>query len=80
MKKLILPNSSCKALTHWGTNPGSTIGLRMSTQQRNMVGIPPLLSDILIGLLLSDGCLQIQRKGRNAQFEFNQGTIHMNFA
>jgi len=46
----------------------------MSIQQRNMVGIPPLPSDNpRSGILLSDGCLQIQRKGRNAQFEFNQG-------
>jgi hypothetical protein len=52
----------------------------MSTQQRNMVGIPPLLSGIFIGLLLSDGCLQIQRGGRNARFEFSQGTINSSFA
>ena len=62
MKKLIIPNSSCKALSHWGTNLGSTIGLRMSTQQRNMVGIPLLLSDISIGLLLSGDKHQTPRK------------------
>ncbi len=74
MKKLILPNSSCKALICWGTNLGSTVGFSFNSYQRNVTQIPPFHFMVLVGLMLSDAC--IQKRCKNARLEFSQGFLH----
>ncbi len=66
------PNKKCKYIVVYGTNLSSTVGYPYYTAiVRHMVGIPIHIYNILIGLILSDGWLAINKEG-NARFGFKQ--------
>jgi LAGLIDADG DNA endonuclease family/LAGLIDADG endonuclease len=82
-KQLISKNSSsiCKSLVIWGDNLTSCIGLGKYTKLiSNMVTIPPFQKSIVIGLLLSDGYLNIASSTTlNARLAFKQSLAHSDY-
>lgn len=62
------PNNQCKVLVLFGENLCTTTGLPKYTNiVKNMVKLSPQIKGVLVGLLLSDGWLQLNKKG-NARF------------
>lgn len=71
--------SNSTALVEWGAYLGSTVGERLSTVQRALYvisNIPPYYLGIIVGLLLSDGCLVLKPKAVNVLLQFCQSTKH----
>jgi len=62
----------------WGTNLSSTVGFgRFTKVTRDMVKLPPLIKEVIVGLLLGDGWLNFASSSqRNARFCFKQGMVH----
>jgi hypothetical protein len=69
-KKLtpILPNNNCISLVPYGTNFSSTIGLNLNSVHRNIIILTPFLEQVLIGLILGDGNLQLTQVKINPFF------------
>jgi hypothetical protein len=58
--------SSSLALVPWGSNLASQVGTKLiSKQERGMIRLPSFQYGVVIGLLLSDGWLQLQSKKRS---------------
>jgi len=72
-KKQYLPdNKICTSVVIFGSNLSSTINYpRFTSIVRYMVSIPPSVYPILVGLIISDGWLQINKSG-NTRFAFKQ--------
>lgn len=68
-------HSICLSLVSWGQYLSSTVGTKLiSKQERSMVEFPSFQFSVIIGLLLSDGYLQLQTKNRsiNSCLRFKQ--------
>lgn len=73
------PNTSCSSLVIYGTNTVSTVGYPKITEIiRYTVGITPQIKNILIGILISDGWMQINKNG-NSRFAFKQSLINLEY-
>jgi heme/copper-type cytochrome/quinol oxidase subunit 1 len=71
-KNYLPKNKNCKELVVHGTNITSTVGYPSYTViVRHMVQIPFNLQSLIIGLILSDGWLQINKTG-NTRLAFKQ--------
>jgi heme/copper-type cytochrome/quinol oxidase subunit 1 len=71
-KKYLPNNNKCKELIIYGENLNSTIGYPPYTSiVRYMVDIPNYFKPMLVGLILSDGWLQINKSG-NTRFSLKQ--------
>lgn len=78
--KNYLPNNNkCKALVVYGLNLNSTINYpRYTPIVRHMVQIHSNLQSIIVGILLSDGHLFINKAG-NTLFSFKKSMSHIKF-
>jgi len=71
-KQYLPPNYNCKDLVIYGTNLSSTIGYPYFTVIiRHMVNIPSNIYNVIVGILLSDGWLNVNKQG-NARLGFKQ--------
>lgn len=71
-KLYLTPNIKCKDLVIYGSNLSSTIGYPYYTVIiRHMIGLPLHINSLLVGLLLSDAWLNINKEG-NARLGFKQ--------
>lgn len=79
-KKNYLPkNEKCKDLVIFGSNLSSTIGYPYYTIIiRHMIELPSNIYDMLIGILLSDGWLIINKQN-NARFGFKQSLARFEY-
>jgi len=60
------------AMELWGKNLGSTVGGRLTRIQGNMVKLSKSMLGVLVGLILSDGYLNISNGSKNARLGFKQ--------
>nr|YP_009663723.1 hypothetical protein [Dactylella tenuis]QCW06860.1 hypothetical protein [Dactylella tenuis] len=58
----------------WGSNLGLTLGGRLTRIQASMTKIPPYVQSVIIGLILSDGWMQLPSDSKNARLGFKQST------
>ncbi len=71
-KQYLPDNKICTALVIFGSNLNSTVNYpRFTSIVRYMVRIPPNMYSILVGLIISDGWLEINKSG-NTRFVFKQ--------
>lgn len=68
-------NYSCKALVLYGTNIGSTVGLKLTQDARNLMQLTEYHKEVFIGLLLGDGSLKTNKSKTVAYFKYNQSVI-----
>ena len=72
-------NNTCVDLVPFGLNLPSTVGYpKFTSLVRNMVQIPSNKYSIFIGILLSDGWLQINKSG-NTRFALKQSLDHFEY-
>lgn len=69
-------------LVVWGTpdSLGSTYGIRWTAAIRgywDITNVPPYYLGIIVGLVLSDGSLELVKGGVNARLRFKQSIIHL---
>ena len=63
-----------------GTNLTSTIGIKFTRTQLAIIKLAPYQYSVIIGLLLSDGCLIFSSKAsKNARLEFDQSGAHARY-
>lgn len=82
IKKSIFPSTNCTSLVVWNRpySIGSTLGLpKLTNFLRNSTFIPSYILSVLVGLLLSDAGLSIQKNSTNARLGFKQSMIHFDF-
>jgi hypothetical protein len=78
-KNYLPSNNKCKDLVVYGSNLASTTNYpRYTTIVRHMVQIPSNLESIILGILLSDGHLWINKAG-NTLLSFKQSLGHIEF-
>jgi hypothetical protein len=63
-------------IVKFGTNLTSTVGIKFTLKQLAMVQLAPYQYSVIIGLLLSDGCLIFSTRSKNARLEFKQSLSH----
>ena len=61
-------------LVVWGSNLGLTLGGRLTRVQANMIKIPFYVQGVMVGLILSDGWMQLPSDSNNARLCFKQST------
>lgn len=72
-------NKKCKDLVVFGSNLSSTIGYPYYTIIiRHMIKLPTNIYDMLVGILLSDGWLSINKQN-NARFSFKQSLARFKY-
>jgi hypothetical protein len=76
-KKGLKCNST--GLEVWGTNLRSTVGESFTRNELAMVRFPSHIKEIIIGLILSDGSLNLSKNSKNAQLRFKQSIIHSEY-
>lgn len=64
----------------YGNNLESTIGLELTPKIRENIKPPKYILEIIIGLLLGDGCLTISNTSVNASFVFIQSIKRFKYA
>jgi len=52
---LYLNNNKNKCLILWGTNLQSTVGIKFTQNELNIIKLPYYIKSVMIGILLSDG-------------------------
>lgn len=63
-RKYLPENKNCTSLVKYGDSLTSTVGYpKFTSTIRYMVQIPPNKYEIIVGILLSDGWLQINKSG-----------------
>jgi len=70
-----------KALVVWGEpgTLGTSFGIRWTAAERAawvIASVPPYLLSVIVGLILSDGNLQLKPRGVNAYLRFQQSMSH----
>nr|UEV87057.1 hypothetical protein [Grifola frondosa] len=73
----IIPNNKVKSLVLYGTNQGSTLGLRLTQNNLNNLFLTQIQKDIIIGIMLGD--CHIKKISVNGQpmIQYNQGFVHL---
>jgi hypothetical protein len=74
--------SNCTSLVLWGSNLGLTLGINYGSKVRAMVQFPPFQKSVIVGLVLGDGCIHLNKKNTrsvNAGFFFHQSLSHLPF-
>jgi LAGLIDADG DNA endonuclease family len=61
-----------KCLVLWGSNLSSTAGTRYTKQILSIINLPNDIKSIIIGIIISDGHLALNYKGKNAYLILNQ--------
>ena len=76
-------NSNCTDIIVWGSKLDSGLGgpLKLEGHVPMLYSLPPYINSVIIGLLLGDGWLHIDKSNRskNARFGFKQGLINIKF-
>jgi len=68
------------SLTVWGENLPSTVGSgRFTQKERNMIKLPPFQYSVIVGLLLSDGWINIGNDCKNGRLGLEQSTLYIEF-
>jgi|1185.fasta_scaffold123034_2 hypothetical protein len=69
-----------KDLVIFGSNLTSTVGVKYNRTQLAMVKLPSHIQGIMVGLILSDGCLSFNvRWAKNALLKFSQSLAHFEY-
>lgn len=66
-------------LVIWGSNLALTLGGRLSKTQSNITKIPPFIRSVIVGLILSDGWMQLPSDSKNARLCFKQSTKNSSY-
>lgn len=61
-----------KSLVLWGSNLGSTAGTRYTKYELSIIKLPNDIKSIIIGIIISDGHIALNFKGKNAYLILNQ--------
>jgi LAGLIDADG DNA endonuclease family len=61
-----------KSLVLWGSNLGSTAGIRYTKYELSIINLPTNIKSIMVGIILSDGHIALNFKGKNAYLILNQ--------
>jgi hypothetical protein len=61
-----------KSLVLWGSNLGSTVGTRYTKYELSIIKLPNDIKSIIVGIILSDGHIALNFKGKNAYLILNQ--------
>ena len=61
-----------KSLVLWGSNLNSTAGTRYTKYELSIIKLPNDIKSIMIGIILSDGHIALNFKGKNAYLILNQ--------
>lgn len=68
------------SLVVWGTNLPSSVGSgRFTKQESNMIKLPPFQYSVVIGLILSDGWVNIGSTNKNARLGFEQSEFNYEY-
>jgi heme/copper-type cytochrome/quinol oxidase subunit 1 len=79
-RKYLSENKECKAIVVHGTNLNSTVNYPYYTQiVKHMISLPLKIKNIMVGLLISDGWLQLGSGGKAARFNLKQSIGHSEF-
>lgn len=79
-RKYMIENNDCMNLVPFATNISSTVNYpRYTIIVRHMVKLPLNVTDVLIGLLLSDGWMQKQNVGGDSRFSIKQSLQHFDY-
>jgi hypothetical protein len=76
----ISPNTTCLSLVPYDSNLGSTIGYKLSNATRSSLFLPPIILEILVGILLGDGHIRSQNPGGNPCVNHKQGVLHLEYS
>ena len=73
-------NNDCKSLVIWGTNLYSTVGIRFTQNELNMVKLPYFIKSVMVGLLLSDGYINFYgKRSKNGSLGLTQSLAHSGY-
>lgn len=61
-----------KSLVLWGSNLSSTAGTKYTKYLLSIINLPNDIKSIIVGIILSDGHMAINSKGKNAYLILNQ--------
>jgi LAGLIDADG DNA endonuclease family len=61
-----------KSLVLWGSNLSSTAGTRYTKYELSIINLPNNIKSIMVGIILSDGHIALNFKGKNAYLILNQ--------
>lgn len=64
--------SNARDIVLWGNNLLSTVGIRYTKHELNIVKLPNDIKSVIIGIILSDGHLALHSNAKNAYLIFNQ--------
>jgi hypothetical protein len=71
IKRIIMnknKKSACsKDLVVWGTNLYSTVGIKLSQNELNIVKLSYFIKSVIIGILLSDGYIIFSTRSKNGR-------------
>jgi len=69
-----------KDLVIWGANLYSTVGIRFTQNELNMVKLPYFIKSVMIGLLLSDGYISFYgKRSKNGSLGLTQSLSHSGY-
>ena len=61
-----------KSLILWGTNLHTTVGVKLTQNELNIVKLPYFIKSVIIGILLSDGYIIFSTKSKNGRLGLTQ--------
>src|SRR5271169_1044337 len=65
-----------KSLVLWGSNLGSTVGTKYTKYVLSIINLPNDIKSIMVGIIISDGHIALNSKGKNAYLILNQSLSH----
>lgn len=79
-RKYMTPNTNCLSLVTFGSNLGSTVGYpNFTIILRHMVVLPSYIRGVIVGVLLSDGWLQLSNAGGQARLGMKQSLVRSEY-
>ena len=63
----------------WGRNLRSTVGIRFTYKELEIIRLPSHIKGIMVGLILSDGSLAKSKNSKNALLRFKQSLGHSKY-
>jgi hypothetical protein len=75
----IIKHLECKSLVPWGDNLYSTVGIKLSQKELDMIKLSLFAKSVMIGLLLSDGYIVFSSRSKHGRFGLTQSLAHSSY-